>query len=143
VRAKTLALPAQPRVVRLANLYCELDEHSDTPLVWWSACTLVRTPFRINKDGKKEPDDPLRAAIVDAFLAIAAAHDRQDPDKQEELDMTRARSLHAAVYFGGVPIEEHRLWLYAQPERGVDLLVLRPDFVYPGPHAHHAAPPPP
>ncbi|MEX2220139.1 MAG: hypothetical protein WD749_15425 [Phycisphaerales bacterium] len=137
-RAKAAALPPVPRAAKLAALYCETDEESDTPLVWWSACTLIRLPWKVDQDGKRAPDPELRTAIAEAFLAIARAHEREDPDNQEEIDLTRQRALHAAVFFGGVPTEQERLWLYKRPERGVDLLVLRPDFQYPAAHDHGA-----
>jgi len=145
VRNRTVALAPTQRAPKLAALYCETDPESDTPLVWWSACALVRLPFTTDKDGRRQPDGDLRTAIAAAFMAIADAHDKKDPDDQEEIDMTRQRALHAAVFFSGVPTEQEREWLYTRPERGVDLLVLRPDFVYPAPHSHNtpAVPPPP
>lgn len=142
-RARAEAIPPAPRAAKLAALYCETDPESDTPLVWWSACALNRLAYTTDKDGKRQPDPDLRKAIVDAFLAIARTHEKEDPDKQEEIDFTRQRALHAAVFFGGVPTEQERLWLYTRPELGVDLLVLRPDFEYPAPHSHGAPTPMP
>jgi hypothetical protein len=139
IRLKVEALPLPARIPRLAGLYAQADDDWEAPLVWSSACALMRLPWKTDAEGRRVWDHDTRTMIVDAFLAIARAHERDDPERPS-LAGIRWRALHAASYFLGVPTEPERVWLYSQTDYGTEILVKRPDWEYPGPHAHGQAP---
>jgi hypothetical protein len=116
----------EDRAPRLAALYCETAPDGSPALVWWSANVMVRLA--------REPG--LRVAVIEALLKIARDHAKKDEEMQPELDATRARAYRAALYFGGILPPPDQYWLTQQRDHGTDILVLRPDWKYPEPHAH-------
>ncbi|MCP4250642.1 MAG: hypothetical protein GY778_26675, partial [bacterium] len=74
----------------------------------------------------------LRGVMGSEFVRLAKRYEQQDPKKQEELDLKRAKCLRAADYFDYVLDPEDAAWLAEQRDHGVDLIALRPKWEYPG-----------
>ncbi len=134
-RREIEAMPTPARARRLARVYARLDPAPSTELVWWAALTLNRLPAA----------EPKAAEVIQTeFIAIAEAHKGEHGERQPQMDAIRARAIRASRYFGGVPQPSDLIWAAKQPDPGIDLLVLRPDWEYPAPHTHGTkAPPPP
>ena len=120
---KERLLKAQPEAQTrtLVSLYLEDSTEFRMPLAFWSAMTLLRNARASGK---------VRDQIAGEFADRAALYDKQDPNKQTELDAMRAKCLRAADFFGHSLPQEEIDWLAEQPDEGVEELALRPKWQY-------------
>lgn len=122
VNGARAALEAQAeatRVSELCNLYLADSARATPAQSEWAAYKLVRL------------DGALHPTVAREFLALADLNDKSDPPRQNLIDMSRARSLRAAQYFGAILEAPARGWLAKQKDIGADVLALRPDWEYP------------
>ncbi len=110
---------------RLAGIYCDAAPESHSATIWWSAVTLNR----LAKDAEA------RKEIAERFASIARREGR-DEDGQEEIDAIREAALRAAEFYDAELPMTDRLWLGKREDYGALLLVLRPNWIFPAPHAH-------
>ncbi|MCH7813521.1 MAG: hypothetical protein IID40_05820 [Planctomycetes bacterium] len=82
----------------------------------------------------------LQGLMGSEFARLAKRYGQQDPKRQEELDLKRAKCLRAAEYFGYALDAEHAAWLADQRDHGADLIALRPNWEYPALLAPDEAP---
>jgi hypothetical protein len=124
VRRAIQASPVEGRIPRLAALYVGATGDSTPELSFWSAMTLIRL-------ASQGPN--FTEATARAFLGLASGYEKVDAQWQAQFDLSRARCLRAASFFGQILDEANLRWLAAQKDPGTDLLASRPDWRYPSP----------
>ena len=115
-------LPPRTQIARLAELYLGDAPESTSRLGDWAAIRLLRIDSR--------PE------IAAEFMALSKRYEKANPERQKELDASRARTLRAAGFFGAHLADPQRHWLAEREDAGADPLALRPDWKYPAPHVH-------
>ena len=110
--------PAQAHPALIA-LYLETTDQATPALATWAAQTLNRLR------GKPEQIE------LAAQLKNIADAQPVDDDPESGPNLTRARAMRAAIFFGWQADEETVLWLAKVGDTGFDLLANRPQWKYP------------